>query len=191
MYIFTYLYIYVYIILVENVGSENGLVDGQNSIKSDVIESFPDPLYTTNSHNIKTSVNKYRNATVAGNNIRLSLLLEKFIENSKTNESFFLCDHEPVILVSNWLHTIPLTLAERFDILYLDINISTIYAYMKYTFIRVYAYIYTYIGLCVKKQRSLNIFPIFRQYACVQIYMYIYPYDHIYIQKVVNICISV
>jgi hypothetical protein len=137
MYIYTYLHIYIYINLGENGGSGKGLGDSQNIINSDVIESFPDPLYTTNSYNISSSSNKYRNATVAADNTRLSLLLERFIENSKTNESFFLCDHEPIILVSNWLHTIPLTLAERYDTLYLNMN-----KYLKmYTCVQIYVHI--------------------------------------------------
>jgi ATP-dependent RNA helicase SUPV3L1/SUV3 len=92
--------------------SQNIVVD-VNSI--DITPSFPDPLYSTNSYNI-SSTNKYMSSIVPSDNARLSQLLERFIENSKTNESFFLCDHEPIILVSNWLHTIPLTLAERYDI---------------------------------------------------------------------------
>ena len=56
---------------------------------------------------------KYYNNAMCGDNIRLSALVEKFVLNSKLDGKYFLCDHTNLILVSNWLHSIPLTLAER------------------------------------------------------------------------------
>jgi ATP-dependent RNA helicase SUPV3L1/SUV3 len=47
-------------------------------------------------------------------NVRLSDVLGRFTEASQLDGRFFLCDHESMNLVGNWLHTIPLTLADRF-----------------------------------------------------------------------------
>lgn len=48
------------------------------------------------------------------NALQLSLLLKKFVELSRVDGGrYFLCDHQDMICVSNWLHTIPLTVAER------------------------------------------------------------------------------
>ena len=46
--------------------------------------------------------------------VRLSDVLGRFTEASQLDGRFFLCDHDSMNLVSNWLHTIPLTLADRF-----------------------------------------------------------------------------
>jgi hypothetical protein len=55
----------------------------------------------------------YNNAIKGGDHVRLSSLVEKFVLNSKLDGKYYLCDHTNLILVSNWLHSIPLTLAER------------------------------------------------------------------------------
>jgi hypothetical protein len=46
--------------------------------------------------------------------VRLSTILDRFIELSQIDGRYFLCEHDEMMLVSNWLHTVPLTLAERF-----------------------------------------------------------------------------
>ena len=56
---------------------------------------------------------KFYNNAMKGDNVRLSALVEKFVLNSKLDGKYYLCDHTNLILVSNWLHSIPLTLAER------------------------------------------------------------------------------
>ncbi len=47
-------------------------------------------------------------------NPRLAYLLERFVELARMDGRYFLCDHQDMVVVSNWLHSIPLTLAERF-----------------------------------------------------------------------------
>ena len=61
-----------------------------------------------------TSNNKFSNGASASDNIRLATLIERFVESSKTDGKYYICDHANIILISNWLHTIPLTLPERF-----------------------------------------------------------------------------
>lgn len=62
---------------------------------------------------VKESNSKYYNSAMLTGNVRLSSLVEKFVSNSKLDGNYYLCDHANLILVSNWLHSIPLTLSER------------------------------------------------------------------------------
>lgn len=61
----------------------------------------------------KTTSNP-RGPAVHGDNSRLAHLLERFVELARMDGRYFLCDHQDMIVISNWLHSIPLTLAERF-----------------------------------------------------------------------------
>ena len=61
-----------------------------------------------------TSNNKFSNGASASDNTRLATLIERFVESSKTDGKYYICDHANIVLISNWLHTIPLTLPERF-----------------------------------------------------------------------------
>lgn len=45
--------------------------------------------------------------------VRLSSLLKQFLEFSKTSGHFFVSDPRTLIIVSNWLHTIPLSISEK------------------------------------------------------------------------------
>lgn len=45
---------------------------------------------------------------------RLSTLLQRFVELAQMDGRYFMCDHEDKIIVSNWLHTIPMSLADKF-----------------------------------------------------------------------------
>lgn len=47
-------------------------------------------------------------------NARLSTVVERFVELSRTSGQYFLCDHDPLIIAANWLHPIPLQLTDRF-----------------------------------------------------------------------------
>ena len=49
-----------------------------------------------------------------GDVTRLASLMERFVEVARVDGRFYLCDHQDMIVISNWLHTVPLTLAERF-----------------------------------------------------------------------------
>ena len=46
--------------------------------------------------------------------VRLSSILERFVDLSQIDGRYFLCEHSDMVLVSNWLHSIPLSLADRF-----------------------------------------------------------------------------
>ena len=53
-------------------------------------------------------------------NIQLSSILDRFIELSRLDGGhYFMCNYSDIVLVSNWLHTIPLTLSERYFIFYI------------------------------------------------------------------------
>jgi hypothetical protein len=46
--------------------------------------------------------------------IRLSSLMAKFVDVAQLDGRYFMCDHDDFVVTANWLHTIPLTLPERF-----------------------------------------------------------------------------
>lgn len=46
-------------------------------------------------------------------NVQLSQIMEKFVKLSKIDNKYFLCNHDSLIIVSNWLHSIPLSLTDR------------------------------------------------------------------------------
>ena len=50
---------------------------------------------------------------VSEKSIRLSMLMNKFVELAQIDGRYFLCDNDDMIVVSNWLHTIPLSLKDR------------------------------------------------------------------------------
>jgi len=56
--------------------------------------------------------------------IRLSTLISKFVQLSQIDQRFFMCDHLSIIVISNWLHTIPLSVADRFIFSSCPVNIS-------------------------------------------------------------------
>lgn len=45
---------------------------------------------------------------------RLSALLERFVELAQMDGRYFLCEHDDMATVANWLHSIPLTLVDSF-----------------------------------------------------------------------------
>ena len=45
---------------------------------------------------------------------RLSVVLEKFVESAKTSSDFFICDHEAMIQISNWLYSVPISLTDMY-----------------------------------------------------------------------------
>ena len=65
---------------------------------------------------------KFVNNVTQSDSTRLSVLIERFVESSKLDGKYFLCDHDQLTLVSNWLHSVPLTLAERYE--YAHITVS-------------------------------------------------------------------
>ena len=57
---------------------------------------------------------KFVNTVTQSDSTRLAVLIERFVESSKLDGKYFLCDHAQLVLVSNWLHSVPLTLSERY-----------------------------------------------------------------------------
>lgn len=50
---------------------------------------------------------------VDAENTKLSFLMDKFIDLSQMNGKYFLCNHGDMVTVANWLHPIPLSLADK------------------------------------------------------------------------------
>ena len=74
---------------------------------------------------------KFVNNVTQSDSTRLSVLIERFVESSKLDGKYFLCDHAQLTLVSNWLHSVPLTLAERYE--YVHISAVTSIGRLYYT----------------------------------------------------------
>ena len=53
---------------------------------------------------------------------RLGYLMEKFLDLSQMDGKYFLCDHEIMVTVANWLHTIPLSLTDKFTFCNAPVN---------------------------------------------------------------------
>jgi superfamily II DNA/RNA helicase len=45
--------------------------------------------------------------------LRLSMIVERFVKLSKTDSRYFICDYDALLVVSNWLHTIPMSVADK------------------------------------------------------------------------------
>lgn len=56
---------------------------------------------------------------------RLSEIMQRFVRLSRIDKRFFMCDHDHTIVVSNWLHTIPLSLADRFVFSNAPVNMNS------------------------------------------------------------------
>lgn len=46
-------------------------------------------------------------------NMRISMIISRFVELSKVDGRYFMCNHDSLLTISNWLHTIPLPLSDR------------------------------------------------------------------------------
>jgi len=53
-------------------------------------------------------------SSVVESQMRLSTLMGRFVELAQMDGRYFLCDHDEMITVANWLHSIPLSIADRF-----------------------------------------------------------------------------
>lgn len=45
--------------------------------------------------------------------IPLSSIVERFVELSRVDDRFFMCNYDQIVLTCNWLHTVPLTVIDR------------------------------------------------------------------------------
>lgn len=48
--------------------------------------------------------------------MRLSVVIDQFADASKTDKRYFLSDYDGMSIISNWLHSIPLSIADRYVI---------------------------------------------------------------------------
>jgi hypothetical protein len=71
---------------------------------------------------------------------RLSVLLNRFVELSQMDGRYFLCDHQDIVLVANWLNPIPLSISDRFTFSLAPVNTrDTIAMHLLYQFAAQYA----------------------------------------------------
>lgn len=72
--------------------------------------------------------------------LQLSSVMERFVKSSKLDGRFFMCDHESMNVVSNWLHSIPLSMTDKFIFSNAPINIrDTLSMNVLYQFAATYA----------------------------------------------------
>ena len=64
--------------------------------------------------NNKDSNTEQSHATAELNNMQLSSVLDLFKKFSKIDGRYFLCDYSGAKLISNWLHSIPLSITDKF-----------------------------------------------------------------------------
>ena len=70
----------------------------------------------------------------------LSKVLQQFVELSRLEGRFHLCEHDSMVVVSNWLQPIPLTIADRFTFATAPVNTSDAVAMLSlYDFAAKYA----------------------------------------------------
>jgi ATP-dependent RNA helicase SUPV3L1/SUV3 len=71
---------------------------------------------------------------------KISALMTRFVELAKMDGRYHLSDHEDMVTVANWLHTIPLSLADRFIFANAPVNTSsTLGMNLLYQFAATYA----------------------------------------------------
>ena len=114
----------------DNLGLDDG--EGANSTKEERTKHHTAQLDET-SENVSSKETEIRQDTSNADNsnvskvskeysYNLSVVLEKFLEASKMDGRYFMCEHDEMVTVSNWLHPIPLTLADRFQFANAPVN---------------------------------------------------------------------
>eukprot|EP01034_Spumella_vulgaris_P021411 gene21412-27441_t len=72
--------------------------------------------------------------------LQLSTVVERFVKLSKTDSRYFICDYDSLLVVSNWLHTIPMSVADKFLFSTAPVNIrDPISMHVLYEFAAIYA----------------------------------------------------
>lgn len=79
----------------------------------DQVEIFSEKMKKLELTEMKIEATNTDNANVS-DVIRLSSLMAKFVDVAQLDGRYFMCDHDDMIVIANWLHTIPMTLPERF-----------------------------------------------------------------------------
>lgn len=46
--------------------------------------------------------------------LRLSMIVERFVKLSRTDSRYFICDYDGLLVISNWLHPIPMSVADKY-----------------------------------------------------------------------------
>lgn len=116
------------------------------SPSAEQIELFAEQLYSgENQINLqKESVNPLSSSPTDAPSDkaqpRLSVLLNRFVELSQMDGRYFLCDHQDIVLVANWLNPIPLSITDRFTFSLAPVNTRDIIAmHLLYQFAAQYA----------------------------------------------------
>ena len=104
--------------------------EGLKKMNSEVVDDDDDDRTASPRKEGETKENK-----VDETKTRLSVLIEKFVELAQMDGRYFLCSHEDMVCVSNWLNPIPLSLADRFTFAMAPVNtrndnlMNQLYAY--------------------------------------------------------------
>lgn len=83
-----------------------------NSLEDDILDGSGKQLVKPRS--IRDAFEDATMKTEIRNSTRLSSLLERFVELAQMDGRYFLCEHDDMATVANWLHSIPLSLADTF-----------------------------------------------------------------------------
>jgi hypothetical protein len=85
--------------------------------------------------------------------VRLSQILDKFVQLSQVDKRFHMCNHRDMMIVANWLHTIPLTLPDRFALICaLNLRCRTV----KYVFLSVRRFLFATAPVSVADNMSMT-----------------------------------
>jgi hypothetical protein len=118
------LYIQKKISLQDSLSTKESQLDGNTtmSASNDTSSVFMNPDMsrepTTDNDNSKNQTNSINQDS----SVRLASLLDKFAELAQMGGRYFLCDHSTEATVSNWLHTIPLSLTDRYSYIQMRIH---------------------------------------------------------------------
>lgn len=81
--------------------------ESQENIQADDMNASQEFVYSG-----KTDELNHSSSRVSAN-LPLSIIMDKFVELSKVDSRYFMCRYEELNRVSNWLHSIPLSIEDR------------------------------------------------------------------------------
>lgn len=58
-------------------------------------------------------LNEPNHQTLHPKDIPLAKIIERFVELSQVDQRYFMCKYDSIVIVCNWLHTVPLTIPDR------------------------------------------------------------------------------
>jgi len=63
---------------------------------------------------VELSTEREQTIVTHSESTKISALMARFVELARIDGRYFMCEHEDLVTVANWLHSIPLTLEDRF-----------------------------------------------------------------------------